>query len=73
MNKFLQISIKKDPSIYNYLKNNSTYIKYFNRGSLRVDEFKKIMKEKYKERTSDKLIRFADNIDMISSVLDIFK
>ena len=73
MKKNIQILIKQDPKIYNYLKDNSNYIKDFNRNSITIDNFKKIMKEKYQERTSDKLLKVVDNIDIISSVLDIFK
>ena len=35
--------------------------------------FPKGMKEKYKERTTDKLESIVDNIDLISSVLNVLK
>ena len=73
MQKNIQTIIKQDPKLYNYLKENSYLIKEFNRNNITPDNFKKMMKEKYKERVSDKLLRTVDNIDIISSVLDIFK
>ena len=73
MQKNIQVLLKQDPKLYEMLKNNSYFFKDFNRGSIDIDSFKKMMKEKYKERVSDKLSKAVDNIDMISSVLDIFK
>ncbi len=67
------ISFRDNIKEYNYLKENSYYFKELNRGTKSFLNFKEDMKEKYKERTTDKLINMVDNIDMISSVLDILK
>ena len=73
MNRYLQTEIKKDIALYNHLKENSEYYKYLNRGTMSLNEFKSIMKEKYKERVSDKINNVVDSIDTISNVLDVLK
>ena len=68
-----QLLFKNNPKEYQYLKENSWYIKYLNRGIIDYNTFKNEMKKQYKERISDKLENAVDNIDLISSVLDILK
>ena len=67
------IAFRENEKEYNYLKQNSWYFKDLNRGVKNYPQFVQDMKVKYKERTTDKLNNMIDNIDMISSVLDIFK
>lgn len=67
------IAFKENEKEYNYLKQNSYYFKDLNRGTKNYNNFIQDMKVKYKERATDKLNNMIDNIDMISSVLDIFK
>ena len=67
------IAFKNDPKSYELLKANSQYIKYLNRGEMNYEMFVKEMKSKYKERTSDKIEKVIDNIDLVSNILDIFK
>ena len=40
---------------------------------MNYEMFVKEMKSKYKERTSDKIEKVIDNIDLVSNILDIFK
>ena len=68
-----QLLFKNNPKVYQYLKENSRYIKYLNRGTVDFTYFKNEMKKQYKERITDKLENAVDNIDLISSVLDILK
>ena len=68
-----QLLFKKNPKEYQHLKENSRYIKYLNRGIMDYNSFKNEMKKQYKERITDKLESAVDNIDLISSVLDILK
>lgn len=67
------IAFKNDPKSYELLKENSQYIKYLIRGEMNYEMFVKEMKSKYKERTSDKIEKVIDNIDLVSNILDIFK
>jgi len=68
-----QIAFKQDEKNYMYLKNNSYFFKELNRGIIDYKKFDSEMKIKYKERTTDKLNSVMDNIDLISSVLNVLK
>ena len=68
-----QSRFKENVKQYNYLKQNSYYFKSLNRGIIDYDKFVSEMKIKYKERTTDKISNAIDNMDLISSVLDILK
>lgn len=68
-----QIAFKQDEKNYIYLKNNSYFFKELNRGVIDYKKFDSEMKTKYKERTTDKLNSVMDNIDLISSVLNVLK
>lgn len=73
MEYYLQNKLIEDKKFNEYLKNNSNYIKYLNRNPEYYKEFMKIMKEKYKERTSDKISDALNTIDIVSSVIDTLK
>lgn len=69
----VQISFRENLEDYNYLKDNSFYIKELNRGTIDYKRFRDEMKAKYKKRTTDKLSGIMDNMELISSVLDVLK
>lgn len=73
MRLFNIINFKEKPDLYNLLKLNSSYIKDLNRGTMDYKIFDNIMKTKYKKRTTDKVSSLIDNMDLVSSVLDILK
>jgi len=73
MELFLQKKILDTPKMYQYLKENSLWIKYLNRNPELYKEFQEKMKELYHERATDKLSDAIDNIDLISSVLSSLK
>ena len=73
MNLFNIINFKEKKDLYNLLKLNSSYIKDLNRGTMDYKVFDNIMKTKYKKRTTDKVSSLIDNMDLVSSVLDILK
>ncbi len=68
-----QMELRENPKLYNYLKENSYYLKNFNRDNMEVKNFAQEMKIKYKERVTDKLNNAAKNMELISSVLNVFK
>ncbi|CDE49475.1 unknown [Firmicutes bacterium CAG:460] len=68
-----QILFRQNPKSFELLKQNSYYFKYLNRGTIDFKKFNSDMKEKYKERTTDKLESLMDNMDLISSVLNVLK
>ena len=69
----LQYKLRENEKYFNYLKANSYYIKYLNRGDITYKDFIDDMKIKYKERTSDKVSGIIDNIDLVSTIMDTFK
>lgn len=73
MQLYNQIAFRENPKLYNYLKQNSYYFKNLNRDFMDYKIFEREMKNKYKERTTDKLTSAVENIELISSVLNIFK
>ena len=73
MEKFLQMSFRENPKMFELLKKNSYYFKGLNRGVVDYKKFVSDMKVKYKERTSDKLESIMDNMELVSSVLNVLK
>lgn len=73
MEKFLQMSFRENPKMFELLKQNSYYFKGLNRGVVDYKNFVSDMKVKYKERTSDKLESIMDNMELVSSVLNVLK
>lgn len=73
MEKFLQMAFRENPKSYELLKENSYYFKSLNRGVVDYKKFISDMKVKYKERTSDKLESLMDNMELVSSVLNVLK
>ena len=71
MNIILQNSFKNDAKMYLYLQQNSYYFKLLDRGFITYKQFTNNMKEKYKERITDKLGSVIDNINLVSSVIDV--
>ena len=73
MQLHLQMSFRNNQKEYMHLKENSYYIKDFNRGTLDFKTFTENMKTLYKERVTDKINNVVENIDLISSVLNVLK
>jgi hypothetical protein len=63
--------IKKNPILYNYLRDESYNYKYLYRDPSFLNEIIDLAKEKYKLRSIDKLDRLKDNIDLIQTFLDV--
>ncbi len=68
MKQSLLIQIEKDKML-DYLKQNSQYIKDLNRNPEFYKEFKKIIKEKYNLRLTDKLSNVVNDIELVSSII----
>ncbi len=73
MESYLQIAFKENPKSYELLKENSYYFKYLNRGVIDFKRFNQEMKEKYKERATDKIESIIENMDLVSSILNVLK
>lgn len=72
MNVYTQYSVKADPNLLRYLRENSYWYKYLNRSTYYLEEFRQEMKTRYKLTPKDKLERFTKNIDKVSQIIDIF-
>lgn len=68
-----QIKLKQEKNMYQYLKENSFWIKELNRKSANYANFISSMKDLYHLKTTDKISDAIDNIDLISSFLSAFK
>ena len=73
MESYLQFNFKNNPKEYLHLKENSYYFKDLNRGVIDYKKFVDDMKIRYKERVTDKINNVVENIDLISSVLNVLK
>ena len=73
MEYFLQQKLIEDKKFRKYLDENTSYIKFLNRNPAYYKDFMKIMREQYKERTTDKLSDAINTIDIVSSILDTLK
>lgn len=69
MNKEFINQIKKD-KLYEYLKSNSYFIKQLSRNPDFYKEFKKIIKEKYHLRITDKINNTIDDIELITNIIN---
>lgn len=65
--------IKNNPIVYNYLRENSYLYKELNRNPLFLKKVEDMARERYKLRMSDRLEKISDNINLISSFMDVLK
>ena len=65
--------INQDPKQKQFLRENSYWYKYLNRTNISYKYFIEDMKHKYKLTNTDKLNRLINNINTISSFLDVLK
>ena len=68
-----QYKIKNTKGYYEYLKDNSWWIKNLSRNPNSFNDYQNYLKDKYELRTSDKISKAIDNIDLISSLLSAIK
>ena len=64
--------IKNNPLIYNYLRVNSSVYKELIREPNYIKKIAQQAKEYYKQTPKDKIEKISSNIEMISSIIDIF-
>ena len=72
MEKEIIIKLQKD-KYYDYLKENSHFIKNLNRNPHNYETFKEFVKNQYHLRITDKVSTAIDDIELISSVLETLK
>ncbi len=69
MKKIILYNLEKDKML-DYLKQNSYFIKDLNRHPENYDKFKKIIKEKYNLRLTDKVSNVINDIELLSSIIN---
>ena len=67
----IQMKLKNDVKMLGYLRENSYWYKELNRNSNNYKNFVTAMKEKYKVRVTDKIGDAMDNVEMVSSILNV--
>lgn len=73
MQQSIKVKLNENIKLKEYLKYESYWYKELNRNTLNYDKYVNYIKEKYKLRITDKVNDFVNNIDTISSVLEVFK
>lgn len=68
MQKQILMNLEKD-KLLPYLKQNSYFIKDLNRHPQNYENFKKIIKEKYNLRLTDKVSNVINDIELVSSII----
>ncbi len=67
------LKIRENPLLYQYLKYHSYWYKILLRDNNRVNEMISKMKEEYKITTKDKIDMVGQKINMIRSLLEVFR
>ena len=73
MRLHIQYQINQDPRQKQFLRENSYWYKYLNRNELYYKDFIDDMKDKYHLKPSDRINKMVENINMISTFLDVLK
>lgn len=73
MNINNQLVINKNPLLKRYLRENSYYYKYLNRDNNAIKQLYSDMQKRYKLTLPDRLDKVKENLDMITSFMDIMK
>lgn len=63
----------ESPEYYNYLKENSEWVKVLKKHPKKYNDFIKFVKEKYKLRVKDKVNNTLNSVNVLSEVLSSLK
>ncbi len=64
----IQMRLRENPLYIKFLRENNIWYKLLNRNPNSFDLFIKEMKIKYKLRTSDKIEKISDTLDIVSNL-----
>ena len=73
MNLYTINYIKNNELVYRYLRVNSSWYKYLNRDSSFLLIVEEEAKKHFELRTEDKIMKISNNIEMVSTFLDLLK
>ena len=65
--------IKGNKEIYHYLRENSKYYKNLNRNPEFIKQIEELAKKRYKLTMSDRIEKISENINLISTFMDVLK
>ena len=66
-------AIKSNPLLYSYLRVNSSWYSVLNRDSSRLRDIEKEARHYYKMTFPDKIERFTNQMEMISTFMDVLR
>lgn len=69
----LQFKIKNNPMYQEFLRENSYWYKTLNRSPNLFSEFEERAKERYGTRTTDRIGKLLNTIEMVSSIVSTLK
>ena len=69
----IQFKIKNNPNYLRYIRENSYWYKTLNRNPYLFKQFEEEVKERYHLRTSDKISKTLDTIELIQNVVSTLK
>ena len=73
MSRELVEYIRNHDYIYNFLRDDSTYYKYLYMDNRNIKYIKKLAKEKYGLRYIDRVNKLSSNLELVSTLIDVFK
>lgn len=73
MDALIMKKLIESPEYYNYLKENSEWVKVLKRHPEKYNDFVKFVKKKYHLRAQDKVNNVINNMNVLSEVLSSIK
>ena len=73
MNRSILIYIRKHKYIYDFLRDDSSHYKYLYQDNNYIKEIKRLAKEKYRLRYTDKLDNISNRIKLVTTLIDVIK
>lgn len=73
MNLDVQFKLRSNSDYQRYIRENSYWYKELNRNPEKFEEFVSEMKERYKQRPTDKIANFAEKLELVKTFLNILR
>lgn len=73
MNLDVQFKLRSNSDYQRYIRENSYWYKELNRNPEKFEEFASEMKERYKQRPTDKITNFAEKLELVKTFLNILR
>ena len=73
MNRNILMYIRKHKYIYDFLRDDSSHYKYLYQDNNYIKEIKRLAKEKYRLRYTDKLDNISNRIKLVTTLIDVSK